>query len=58
MYTMDYRDLIVCRFMKHTVLPFGPLVLKGCVTEFFFFISQPKHMLWVLKRTVSMIRFF
>ena len=23
-----------------------------------FLISQPKHMLWVLKRTVSMRRFF
>ena len=23
-----------------------------------FVISQPKHMLWVLKRTVSMRRFF
>ena len=23
-----------------------------------FFISDPKHMLWVLKRTVSMRRFF
>ena len=23
-----------------------------------FLISQPKHMLWVLKRTVSMIQFF
>ena len=22
------------------------------------FISQPKHMLWVLKRTISMRRFF
>ena len=26
--------------------------------ETFFFISHPKHMLWVLKRTVSMRRFF
>ena len=25
---------------------------------FIFLISQPKHMLWVLKRTVSMRRFF
>ena len=26
--------------------------------EIIFLISQPKHMLWVLKRTVSMRRFF
>ena len=29
-----------------------------CVLENNFFISYPKHMLWVLKRTVSMRRFF
>ena len=29
-----------------------------CVSEFFFIFSQPKHRLWVLKRTVSMRRFF
>ena len=28
------------------------------VTEIIFLISQQKHMLWVLKRTVSMRRFF
>ena len=27
-------------------------------TGIFFLISQPKHMLWVLKRTVSMKRLF
>ena len=26
--------------------------------KLFFLISQPKHMLWVLKRTVSIRRFF
>ena len=26
--------------------------------KFIILISQPKHMLWVLKRTVSMRRFF
>ena len=31
--------------------------LEG-VAETYFLISQPKHMLWVLKRTVSMRRFF
>ena len=28
------------------------------VPKKYFLISQPKHMLWVLKRTVSMRRFF
>ena len=31
---------------------------KGWVTECFFLISQSKNMLWVLKRTVSLRRFF
>ena len=26
--------------------------------KFSFLISQPKHMLWVIKRTASMRRFF
>ena len=34
-----------------------PLV-KGAYQKNNFLISQPKHMLWVLKRTVSMRRFF
>ena len=29
-----------------------------CVTENYFLISQPKHMLWALKRTVSMRHMF
>ena len=29
-----------------------------CVFENYFSFSQPKHSLWVLKRTVSMRRFF
>ena len=31
---------------------------KSVYWKTIFFISQPKHMLWVLKRTVSMRRFF
>ena len=34
-----------------------PLV-KNVYQKINFLISQPKHMLWVLKRTVSMRRFF
>ena len=29
-----------------------------CVNEIIFLISRPKHILWVLKRTVSKKRFF
>ena len=31
---------------------------KSGQLKIIFLISQPKHMLWVLKRTVSMRRFF
>ena len=34
-----------------------PLV-KSAYQKINFLISQPKHMLWVLKRTISMRRFF
>ena len=33
-------------------------MLKNCVYKKQIVISQPKHMLWVLKRTVSMKLFF
>ena len=32
--------------------------IKECETKKYFYYSQPKHMLWVLKRTVSMGWFF
>ena len=31
---------------------------KSALLKIIFRISQPKHMLWVLKRTISMSRFF
>ena len=31
---------------------------KRVYWKIIFFISHPKHMLWILKRTVSMRRFF
>ena len=34
------------------------LYLKSVHSKINFLISQPKHMLWVLKRTVSMRQFF
>ena len=33
-------------------------LVKSALRKFNFLISQPKYMLWVLKRTVSMRRFF
>ena len=30
---------------------------KSVYWKFFFFISHPKHMLWVIKRTVSIRQF-
>ena len=36
---------------------FRPLV-KSAYQTINFLISQPKHLLWVLKRTISMRRFF
>ena len=33
-------------------------LVKSAQQKLHFLISQPKHMLWVLKRTVSMRRFF
>ena len=34
------------------------LIDKSAYLKFIFLISQPKHMLFVLKRTVSLRRFF
>ena len=43
--------------LAHEILA-RPLVKSGALLKIYFLISQPKHMLWVLKRTVSMRRFF
>ena len=47
---------------NHISLDFKSLVcrppLQSAYHKTIFLISQPKHMLWVLKRTVSMRRFF
>ena len=37
-------------------LPTPPV--RGCTQTIFFLFFEPKHMFWVLKRTVSMRRFF
>ena len=36
----------------------GRPLVKSVYHKINFLISQPKHMLWVLKRTISMRRFF
>ena len=46
---MITHDII---FMMTSHNSFRPLV-KECITKNDFLISQPKHMLWVLKRNVS-----
>ena len=37
---------------NHTMV--SRTLVESVYQKFFFLISQPKHMLWVLKRTVSM----
>ena len=51
--------------IKRTLVLIGLIVVvndrppdKSAYWKIIFFISHPKHMLWVLKRTVSMRRFF
>ena len=45
-------------FFYHGVSAMGRPLVKSAYQKINFLISQPKHMLWVLKRTVSMRRFF
>ena len=47
-----FNDMCIQRY-KVTQAP--KTNVRTCI---YFFISQPKHMLWVLKRTVSMRPFF
>ena len=42
---------------SHVHVPVRP-PYKSAYLKIILLISQPKHMLWVLKRTVSMRRFF
>ena len=51
-----YAAGILCNFEIYDTP--GQAPDKECVTENDFLISQPKHILWVLKRTVSLRRFF
>ena len=40
------------KFVITMLLPYLVIICYECVTKNIFLISQPKHMLWVLKRTV------
>ena len=56
-YTPCFEILLV--FYPHFEIEYvtGPK-LSMRTKKIFFFISRPQHMLWVLKRTVSLRRFF
>ena len=68
--TEESYQLLVAGFIpintrqQRTSLTFKPSVYiarppdKSSYWKTIFLISQPKHMLWVLKRTISMRRFF
>ena len=43
---------------KNNVISLSLTCDKSAHWQIIFLITQPKHMLWVLKRTVSMRRFF
>ena len=50
----EFRIFEVNREIIHINRP----LVKSAYPKNNFLISQPKHMLWVLERTVSMRRFF
>ena len=54
---LKMKSLITFANAGNRALCHKPLV-KSAYQKNNFLISQPKHMLWVLKRTVSMRRFF
>ena len=55
---MDCEDgVAINRKVIHVHSRYRALV-KSAYQKINFLISQPKHMLWVLKRTISMRRFF
>ena len=45
-------------FPSSNILYNARTLVKSAYQKNIFLIPQPKHMLWVLKRTVSMRRFF
>ena len=55
--TKPWIELKLCGTRKHWGNMDRTLV-KSAERKFNFLISQPKHMLWLLKRTISMRQFF
>ena len=56
--TSLYNQALIRLAGFHLLACIRPLVNWVHTKRLFFFISQPKHMLWVLKRTFSNRRFF
>ena len=57
--SVSYLYCIAALFVSKLVaMMFSRPPDKSGYWKFIFFISHPKHMLWVLKRTVSLRRFF
>ena len=58
----DHAILAFNECVSHSLCVHAQLYIRTLVKSAYkkinFLISQPKHMLWVLKRTVSMRRFF
>ena len=50
--------MCACTFKDLLNISYDRPLDKSANWKISFFISHPKHMLWVLKRTVSMRRFF
>ena len=46
------------QFLVHEIVILIRPPDKSVLLKIIFLISQPKHMLWVLKRTVSLSQFF
>ena len=54
----DFGNFELSPMGKESILKCSRLPDKNAYVKIIFLISQPKYMLWVLKRTVSMRRFF
>ena len=52
------QTVIMEKLLLETQYKIVRTLVKSVYQKINFLISQPKHMLWVLKRTVSMRRFF
>ena len=61
---MFHDNICYAYYVILLILPYNVKIIivrtliKSVYQKNHFLISKPKHMLWVLKRTVSMRRFF